>query len=209
LQVEPPVTEEVWGVDLAAAMIEIALGGSAPFDATAAAPRGHAIECRIYAEDPRRSFAPAPGRIDVLRLPAGPGVRHDMGVVAGSVVPIDYDPMLGKLVVHGSDRGQARARLARALSEYEIVGVETTLPLFRALSEDPGFASAEFDVQWLERRLADGLLAADAESDDSVLLAALGLAGLAGSNSATLAAGPADSARSLWGDAAKRESLRG
>ena len=206
LQVEHPVTEEVWGVDLAAAMIQIALGGSAPFDATAAAPRGHAIECRIYAEDARRGFAPAPGRIDVLRLPAGPGVRHDMGVEAGSIVPIDYDPMLGKLVVHGADRGQARARLSRALSEYEIVGVETTLPLFRALSEDPGFASAEFDVQWLERRLADGLLAVDAESDDSVLLAALGLAG---SNGATPAAGPTGSTRSLWGDVAKRESLRG
>ena len=131
LQVEHPVTEEVWGVDLAAEMIRIALGEPLPFDAASLAPRGHAIECRIYAEDPRRGFAPSPGLIAALRLPQGPGVRNDVGVEAGSVVPIDYDPMLGKLIVHGADRAQAIARLARALADYEIAGVETTLPLFR------------------------------------------------------------------------------
>ena len=113
LQVEHPVTEEVWGVDLAAAMIRIALGEPLPFAAEGLRPRGHALECRVYAEDPRRDFAPSPGRIRALRLPQGPGVRNDMGVEAGSVVPIDYDPMLGKLVVHAEDRA-ARDRAARA-----------------------------------------------------------------------------------------------
>ena len=206
LQVEHPVTEEVWGVDLAAAMIAIALGGSPSFDPSAAAPRGHAIECRVYAEDPRRGFAPAPGRIDVLRLPQGPGVRHDMGIEEGSVVPIDYDPMLGKLVVHGADRRQAIARLSRALAEYEIGGVETTLPLFRALAADPGFAAAEFDVQWLERRLAEGLLAAREASAAQVLLAAAALPGLAGRNGAS--GEPPAGRGSIWIEAARRESLR-
>jgi acetyl-CoA carboxylase biotin carboxylase subunit len=204
LQVEHPVTEEVWGVDLAAAMIAIALGERPPFDPAAASPRGHAIECRIYAEDPRRGFAPSPGRIDVLRLPQGPGVRHDMGVEAGSVVPIDYDPMLGKLVVHGGSRREALARLARALSEYEIIGVETTLPLFRALAADAGFAAADFDVQWLERRLASGLLESGDASEGQVLLAAAGLAGRNGS-----APEPRESARgSVWREAARWEALR-
>jgi acetyl/propionyl-CoA carboxylase alpha subunit len=204
LQVEHPVTEEVWGVDLAAAMIAIALGDRPPFDPAAASPRGHAIECRIYAEDPRHGFAPAPGRIDVLRLPQGPGVRHDMGVEAGSVVPIDYDPMLGKLVVHAGSRGEALARLARALAEYEIVGVETTLPLFRALAADAGFAAADFDVQWLERRLASGLLEAADPSEGQVLLAAAGLTGRNGASPE-----PHETARgSIWREAARREALR-
>jgi acetyl-CoA carboxylase biotin carboxylase subunit len=215
LQVEHPVTEEVWGVDLAAAMIAIALGGSPPFDPVSLSPRGHAVECRIYAEDPKRGFAPAPGRIDVLRLPQGPGLRHDMGVEAGSVVPIDYDPMLGKLVVHGADRRQALTRLARALAEYEIAGVETTLPLFRALAADPEFARAEFDVQWLERRLAGGLLAAHEPSDAQILLAAAGLAsaqGRAGRNGsgpeASDAGAHARAHASVWIEAARREALR-
>ena len=176
LQVEHPVTEEVWGVDLAAAMIRIALGEPLPFDVAQLSPRGHALECRLYAEDPRRGFAPSPGTIRHLRLPQGPGIRHDLGVEPGSIVPIDYDPMLGKLVVHGPDRATAIARLSRALSEFEITGVETTLPLFRAIAADPEFNRAEFDVQWLDRRLGGDLLAPAAPSDAEVFLAAAGLA---------------------------------
>ena len=97
------------------------------------------------------------GQIEALRLPQGPGVRNDVGVEAGSVVPIDYDPMLGKLVVHAPDRPAAVTRLARALAEYEIAGVETTLPLFRALAADADFRAGRYDVQWLDRRLAEGL----------------------------------------------------
>ena len=168
LQVEHPVTEEVWGVDLAAAMIRIALGEPLPFSPESLPPRGHAMECRVYAEDPRRGFAPSPGRIRALRLPQGPGVRNDMGVEAGSIVPIDYDPMLGKLIVHAEDRPRAIARLARALDEYEIAGVETTLPLFRALVGDREFGEAAFDVQWLDRRLAEGLLPEEPATSEEV-----------------------------------------
>ncbi len=203
LQVEHPVTEEVWGVDLVAAMIRIALGEPLPFDPAGLAPRGHALECRLYAEDPRRGFAPSPGTIQHLRLPQGPGIRHDMGVEAGSVVPIDYDPMLGKLVVHGPDRPAAIARLSRALSEYEITGVETTLPLFRALVADADFARAAFDVQWLDRRVAEGLLDASEPSSGEIWLAAAGLA----SQDAPLPAG-VDAAGSAWRLAARRDALR-
>jgi len=205
LQVEHPVTEEVWGVDLAAAMIRIALGEPLPFSAESLVPRGHAIECRVYAEDPRRGFAPSPGLVTALRLPQGPGVRNDVGIESGSVVPIDYDPMLGKLVVHGADRPAAIARLARALADYEIGGVETTLPLFRVLAADAEFAAGEFDVQWLDRRLAAGLFAPEAASPEEILLAAAGLAG-SGSEPRPRAAAEAPS---LWQSSARREALRG
>jgi acetyl-CoA carboxylase biotin carboxylase subunit len=206
LQVEHPVTEEVWGVDLAAAMIRIALGEPMPFDPAGLTPRGHAIECRIYAEDARRGFAPSPGRIAALRLPEGPGVRNDVGVEPGSVVPIDYDPMLGKLIVHGADRITALARLRRALSDYEVAGVDTTLPLFRALCDDADFSGAAFDVQWLDRRLAGGLLGGDPESADEVRLAA---AALALAETSEAAASSVDSGESAaWRQAARREALR-
>ena len=205
LQVEHPVTEEVYGVDLAAEMISIALGEPLSWKAGNLARRGHAIECRIYAEDPSRDFAPSPGTIRSLRLPAGPGVRHDIGVEEGSTVPIDYDPMLGKLIVSGPDRSQAIGRLARALSEYEIVGVETTLPLFRRLCGDSDFRAGRFDVQWLERRLATGLLESRGASDDDLLLAAAALC------DETASAGQAspDAPVSLWRRSARIESLRG
>ena len=205
LQVEHPVTEEVWGVDLAATMIRVALGEKLPFDAAGLSPRGHAIECRVYAEDPRRGFAPSPGLISALRLPQGPGVRNDVGVETGSVVPIDYDPMLGKLIVHAPDRAQAIARLARALADYEIGGVETTLPLFRALASDPEFAAGAFDVQWLDRRLAAGLFPATVPGADEVWLAAAGLAAADAPVTAAASAAPP----SLWRGAARREAQRG
>ena len=206
LQVEHPVTEEVWGVDLAAAMIRIALGEPLPFAADSLRPRGHAIECRIYAEDPRRGFAPSPGRIRALRLPQGPGVRNDVAVETGSIVPIDYDPMLGKLVVHGEDRSQALVRLARALDEYEIAGVETTLPLFRALVRDGEFRDAAFDVQWLDRRLGEGLMPEEPIAPEEIALTAVSLA----AQESAAAVGRANGGdASAWQLAARRESLRG
>jgi acetyl-CoA carboxylase biotin carboxylase subunit len=204
LQVEHTVTEEVWGVDLAVAMIRIALGAPLSEDLLTASPRGHAIECRIYAEDPRRGFAPSPGRIRSLRLPEGPGVRNDVGVEAGSTVPIDYDAMLGKLIVHGRDREAARVRLARALTEYEVGGLETTIPLFRAIAADPEFSQGEVDVQWLDRRLAADLLEREAPPEEIVWLAALGIDG----PSANGRSAPRREAASLWRRTARREGLR-
>jgi acetyl-CoA carboxylase biotin carboxylase subunit len=208
LQVEHPVTEEVWGVDLAREMISIALGE--PLSISAPTLRGHAIECRIYAEDPRRAFAPSPGTITVLRLPQGPGVRHDIGVEAGSVVSIDYDPMLGKLIVHGRDRAEALARLDRALAEYEIGGVETTLPLFRRLLELPDFRRGDFDVQWLDRRLAEGLFEqARAATEQEVRLAALTMARSTFALAQPRAGGAAGrESRSTWKEEARRDSVR-
>jgi acetyl-CoA carboxylase biotin carboxylase subunit len=208
LQVEHPVTEEVWGVDLVAEMIAIALGEKVSFEPRALSPRGHAIECRLYAEDPFRHFAPSPGRVETLRLPEGPGVRNDVGIEQGIAVPVDYDPMLGKLIVHGQDRPGALRRLSRALAEYELTGIETTLPLFRQLVADPEFTRGEFDVQWLDRKLAAGWPPRAAAGEGEVLLAAIALAA-----SAAPPASAVESAqgapRSSWRDAARRESRRG
>jgi acetyl-CoA carboxylase biotin carboxylase subunit len=207
LQVEHPVTEAVWGVDLAAEMIRVALGDSLSEGVRRAEARGHAIECRIYAEDPARGFAPSPGTIAALRQPSGPGVRTDMGVEAGSVIPLDYDPMLGKLIVHGRDRTQAMARLGRALSEFEILGVDTTLPLFRWLLGESDFVSARFDVQWLDRRLEGGAaLERSGSSADELVLAAVALASEAAGDSGPR---PETSPRSAWRQAGKIEGLRG
>jgi acetyl-CoA carboxylase biotin carboxylase subunit len=203
LQVEHPVTEEVWGIDLAAEMIAIALGE--PLSDRPLSQRGHAIECRVYAEDPSRGFAPSPGRIRELRLPGGPGVRNDVGVEAGSVVPVDYDPMLGKLIVHAGDRRAAISLLSRALREYEITGVETTLPLFRALVADGQFREGAFDVQWLDRRLEAGLLAPASAGEADVLLAAVGLA----SGRGAPASAPLPTVESAWRRAARREGVAG
>ncbi len=200
LQVEHPITEEVWGVDLVREMIRIALGEPLSFRAEDLSPRGHAIECRIYAEDPFHGFSPSPGTIEVLRLPQGPGIRNDIGVEAGSVVPIDYDPMLGKLIVHGESRAEALVRLSRALSEYEISGIETTLPLFRRLLSDPEFESGAFHVQWLDRRLDTGFLTAALPMFEEVLLGAVGTTEAAAKSAASNA--------SSWREAARRESLR-
>ena len=205
LQVEHPVTEEVYGCDLAAEMISIALGEPLSWKASDLRRRGAAIECRIYAEDAGRDFAPSPGTVTQLRLPTGPGVRHDIGIEQGSTVPFDYDPMLGKLVVWGPDRRGAIARLGRALAEYEIAGVETTLPLFRRLAADPEFGQARFDVQWLERRLAGGLLAPQEPTPEHLLLAAVSLSEEAPEDGAS----PVGPAVSLWRQAARRETLRG
>ena len=206
LQVEHPVTEEVWGVDLAREMIAIALGEALSFRPGDLSPRGHAVECRIYAEDPLAGFAPSPGTVTGLRLPEGPGVRNDVGFEAGSVVSIDYDPMLGKLIVHGPTRAAALDRLGRALAEYEISGVATTLPLFRALLADAEFRRGAFDVQWLDRWLAAGGLSAGAlpPGPDEVLLGAAGLAGMQGR-----AAVESEGSGSEWRRKARQESLRG
>jgi acetyl-CoA carboxylase, biotin carboxylase subunit len=185
-------------------MIRIALGEPLPLDMAGLRPRGHAIECRIYAEDAHRGFAPSPGRITALRLPEGPGVRNDMGVETGSVVPIDYDPMLGKLIVHGADRSAAVARLARALRGYEIAGVDTTLPLFRALCTEPDFARGDFDVQWLDRRLSEGMLKPQAPTPSEIWLGAVGLAQAESSS----LPGSAEEPASLWKEEARRDALR-
>jgi acetyl-CoA carboxylase biotin carboxylase subunit len=169
LQVEHPVTEAVYGVDLAQLMIREALGEALPLRQEALAPRGHALECRIYAEDPLRGFAPSPGTIYNLERPHGPGVRVDSGVREGSVVPLDYDPILAKLVVWAEDRPHALARLRRALAEYHIAGIATTLPLFRLLLDVPEFREGRLHTGLLDELLARGPVQAQEAAVDPFL----------------------------------------
>ncbi len=150
LQVEHPVTEAVTSLDLVKLQIRIAAGERLPLRQEDVAVRGHAIECRIYAEDPENHFFPSPGKILALRLPEGPGIRNDVGVAALWTVPPDYDPILGKLIAWGADREEARARLGRALEEYAVVGIKTNLGMFRRLVRDPEFARAAAHTAWLD-----------------------------------------------------------
>jgi acetyl-CoA carboxylase biotin carboxylase subunit len=151
LQVEHPVTELVTGIDLVREQIRVAAGAELSFSQAEIAMKGHAIECRIYAEDPEANFMPSPGRIERLRIPQGPGVRDDGGVYEGSEVSIHYDPMLSKFAVYGRDRAEAIDRMRRALREYEITGIKTTLPFFREVMEDPEFISGELDTAFIQR----------------------------------------------------------
>src|SRR3984893_8221896 len=153
LQVEHPVTELITGLDLVHLQIRIAAGEKLPFRQGDVLIRGHAIECRIYAEDPDNNFFPSPGTIEILLTPAGPGIRLDNGVYAGWTVPIDYDPLLAKLIGYGQDRQQAISRLARALPEYFGAGIKTNLGLFRRILADRDFQSGKIDTGYLERLL--------------------------------------------------------
>ncbi len=153
LQVEHPITELVTGVDLVAWQLKIAEGATIPLGLVPQNPHGHAIEVRLYAEDPSRNFAPSPGVIRRLQWPDGPGVRVDAGVEQGDEVTVHYDPMLAKLIVWGSDRSTAIERLSRALSELRIEGISTTKELFQKLVEDDHFRTGQFDIGTLDRML--------------------------------------------------------
>jgi acetyl-CoA carboxylase biotin carboxylase subunit len=154
LQVEHAITEMVTGLDLVQWQIRIARGERLEGPQASAdrllAPHGHSIECRLYAEDPDNQFLPSPGRILGLREPAGPGVRNDSGIEAGLDVSLFYDPMLSKLVVWAATREEAIARLRRALGEYHVSGIKTTLPFFRWLLDQPEFAAGRFHTTYLD-----------------------------------------------------------
>ncbi len=153
VQVEHPVTELITGVDIVQTSIRVAAGEPLPFKQKDITPSGHAIECRINAEDPDRGFMPSPGRIDTWRVPGGPGVRLDTHVVPGYSVPPTYDSMVGKLIVHAPTREQAIRRAERALREFEVGPIKTTIPLHRELMGDSAFVRGGVDIHFLERRL--------------------------------------------------------
>jgi len=159
LQVEHPVTEMVTGVDLVREQILVAAGEKLTLRQEGIRWRGSAIECRIYAEDSERNFLPSPGRISLLRTPAGPGVRDDSGVYEGWEVPIYYDPMISKLAAWGATRNEAISRMKRALGEYLVGGISTTIPFFKAVLEDEEFIRGEIDTgyigRFLERRKSE------------------------------------------------------
>ena len=222
LQVEHPITELVTGIDLVAWQIRIARGERldvAP--RTAVTPRGHAIECRVYAEDPDAGFLPSPGRVLGLRAPDGPGVRDDSGVEAGAEVSIYYDPLVSKLVVWGATRGEAIARMARALREYEVSGVRTSLPFFRWMLREPAFARGEFHTGYLDELLhsrrgepfetldvSSAKVAAIAVALRAATATATPAAGVTG-HSARPGATRAVAPRAGWKATARREGLRG
>ncbi|MGE0815038.1 MAG: acetyl/propionyl/methylcrotonyl-CoA carboxylase subunit alpha [Vicinamibacterales bacterium] len=156
LQVEHPVTEMVAGVDLVHWQIRIARGERLTIvPRSVLEPRAHAIECRIYAEDPDNGFLPSPGTIRKLSVPHGPGVRDDSGATEGQAVPIFYDPMISKLITWGDDRPQALARMRRALAEYDVQGIKTTIPFFTWALEDPDFVAGRFDTGFIDRKMAE------------------------------------------------------
>ncbi len=155
LQVEHPVTELLCGIDLVREQIRIAAGQKLGYTQADIKFNGHAIECRINAEDPE-TFMPTPGRVTHFHAPGGLGVRVDSALYAGYMVPPFYDSMVAKLIVHAPDRAQAIARMRRALAEFAVVGIKTTLPLHQRIMEDPEFQSGDYTIHWLERFVARG-----------------------------------------------------
>ena len=173
LQVEHPVTELVTGLDLVHLQFRIATGEKLPFRQEDIHLRGHAVECRIYAEDPDNNFFPSPGKIARLLRPSGPGIREDSGVYEGWTVPLDYDPMLSKLIAYAPDRESALARMRRALDEYFVGGIKTNLPLFRRIFDHPDFQAARIDTGFLDRLLVSAANESDSTLDSLTNIAAL------------------------------------
>jgi acetyl-CoA carboxylase, biotin carboxylase subunit len=155
LQVEHPVTEAVTGIDLVTEQIRVASGLGLSFTQDEVKFEGHAIECRINAEDPK-TFAASPGQITYFHPPGGLGVRVDSGVYQGYKIPPYYDSLIGKLIVHARTRQECIRRLSRALDEFVVDGIKTTIPLFRDLVNNPDIASGNYDIHWLETHLANG-----------------------------------------------------
>jgi acetyl-CoA carboxylase biotin carboxylase subunit len=222
LQVEHPVTELITGQDLVHLQIRIAAGEKLPFAQDDVRIRGHAIECRIYAEDPDNNYFPSPGKITMLLEPSGPGIRCDSGMYEGWNVPTDYDPLLAKLIGYGTDRDQTIGRLTRALSEYFVGGIKTNIPLFRRILNDPDFHAAKLDTGFLDRLLSsngnprvdmkvdaqEDLQAKEVAAIAAGMFAALGPSA-AGTNERDAAgtAGPTNSI-SNWKNASRGDALR-
>jgi acetyl-CoA carboxylase biotin carboxylase subunit len=155
IQVEHPITEEVTGVDLVKAQIAVAMGETLRISQEEVSFTGHAIECRINAENPYSDFAPSPGRVEMYYAPGGKGVRLDSHVYAGYTVPPHYDSMVAKLITVGKDRREAIARMSRALSEYMITGIKTTIPFELAVMRDPNFRRGVYATNFIENMLAN------------------------------------------------------
>ncbi len=195
LQVEHPVTEMVTGLDLVAAQIRVAAGEPLPLGQDEVRWRGHALECRVYAEDPFNDFFPSPGRILELFEPSGPGIRNDSGVCTGSPIPLEYDPMISKLVAHGADREQAVARMRRALREYKVAGVRTTIPFFERLLAHPAFVSGDLHTHFIREH---GLGRFEGDGEESVALMAAAVAAWQDSADTPARRPTAAAGRSAW-----------
>jgi acetyl-CoA carboxylase biotin carboxylase subunit len=200
IQVEHPVTELVMGLDLVQWQLRIAGGEVLPFAQESLQPQGHAIECRITSEDPANGFLPSTGRISLLEMPGGPGVRWDGGIMEGVEIGLFYDPLLGKLIVHAPDRASALDRMARALAELRVVGVETSTAFHRRVMQEPAFRSGDVTIRYLEEH---GDLLSAPVSDDVLRAAAVAAALLEDGRRARRGAQRLDAqggGRSAWRD---------
>jgi acetyl-CoA carboxylase biotin carboxylase subunit len=213
LQVEHPVTELVTGLDLVHLQIRIAAGEKLPFQQEDVSIRGHAMECRIYAEDPDNNYFPSPGKISLLQEPSGPGIRLDSGMYEGWTVPIDYDPLLAKLIGYGTDRDQVIARLTRAFSEYFVGGIKTNLSLFRRILQDADFRAAKLDTGFLDRMLqrteekSTDSTGAEVAAVAAGMFAALGSTAAAAGEHTDESGSRAAAASSKWKSAGRSEAL--
>ena len=214
LQVEHPVTEMVTSTDLVQWQIRIARGEKLAIDpARAITPHGHAIECRIYAEDPDESFMPSPGLIRGMRPASGPGIRDDGGVSAGYTVPVFYDSMIAKLVAWAASRPEAIGRMSRALREYQVLGIRTTIPFFLWLMEQPAYRAGEYDTTYLDRLLADRRASGEtfselSESDEELAAIAAGVDAFLRASAGSMTVSPERRQATMWKAAARREALR-
>ena len=180
LQVEHPVTEQVTGLDLVKLQIAIAAGHRLPFAWESITPRGHAMEVRLYAEDPANNFFPSPGKILSCHVPSGPGIRLDDGVYEGWTVPNDYDPLLSKLIAWGNSREETIARLRRALEEYAITGIQTNAGLFLRILSESDFLRGEIHTKWLDELLRrPGSVSASSSTEEAHQNAAADAAAIA------------------------------
>jgi acetyl-CoA carboxylase biotin carboxylase subunit len=206
LQVEHPVTEMVTGLDLVQMQIRVAMGEPLGLRQEEVRLRGHALECRIYAEDPENNFFPSPGVITRLVQPGGPGIREDCGVYEGWRVPLEYDPMLSKLVAFADTREMAIERMLRALEEYVIGGIKSNIGLFRRILMDADFRAARIDTGYLERLLdGDAPVEGATVPEDVVAVAAALLASLGGEKAAVVVNG---AQQSRWAATGRQEGLR-
>jgi acetyl-CoA carboxylase, biotin carboxylase subunit len=222
LQVEHPVTELVTGLDLVHLQLRVAAGEKLPFTQEDVKLRGHAIECRVYAEDPDNNFFPSPGKITRLTAPAGPGLREDSGVYEGWTVPLDYDPMLSKLIAYAPTRQQAIARMRRALDEYFIGGIRSNLGLFRRILNDDAFLAGKLHTGLLDRLLSEKSVTGTPDGAPTKLAAVAaaiftlnatatnGANRIAATESAQGMEGNSDKTEAVgnWRQSARREALR-
>jgi acetyl-CoA carboxylase, biotin carboxylase subunit len=209
IQVEHPVTEMITGVDLVKTQIEVAAGKPLPFRQEDLTVRGHAIECRVYAEDPYNNFFPSPGTIAFLQPPGGIGVRDDSGVYSGFEVTVHYDPIISKLVAWGSTRDEAIRRMRRALDEYSIHGLVTNLAFHRWVLQHPRFLAGDFDTNFIPQEFhAFKAAGAPLQRDAALAAAVLAQHDRELERGARMAAGAVPHRRSLWRDTARREGLR-
>jgi len=209
LQVEHPVTEEVYGIDIVVEQIRIAAGEKLSYSQDQMIPRGHAVECRITAEDPSQNFMPCPGRIEAVRVATGPGIRDDSAVAPGYEIPVHYDPMIGKLIAHGKDRDQALRRMDRALAEYRLDGITTNMPFLRRVLRHEAFVAGDLHTGFIDEHHDDLFSERSRRVEDIALLAAAIHAHHCKLSASARGSGTHTQKKSRWLEVGRSRALRG